>query len=933
MYDVAMLGYYNNKNFGGQLTVLSTYSAVKELGYSVLLLKNRYHENNPDLIYNRIAEFTKGFIESSKTRLAWNKYFKNFILCSDWSLNKKFLVPIDIRTFQWVAEGKNCLSVSASFGVQHGGYTKEEYPIISQQLKKFNFLSIREKNGVDFCKQIGVDHAQYIPDPVFFHHKEYYINISNLEQSQEINSKYVAVYLLDMNDENIQWALDIAKKINLKPLFIVAIKDKNTLNKIEKYDYIYDQNLSIANWLYYLNNAEYVITNSFHGICLSLILEKDFCVLDRKRFGGIREKNILNDFNLLTKFISKNEDIDIAINTKLQKEFVTKKIKEYKDILRDYLKSALISGDTASKSADKTKNISSLEGEKCVGCMACVNICPEKCIISEEDKKTGFLSPKVIMENCIDCGLCQRTCPVIHKIKSKENEKIVYCGYSLNEDIRVNSTSGGFFSELARKVLSNNGSKGTPQNGIPKGRKSSVIFGAAYDTPYYVCHADIQDEQSLHILRQSKYVQSDMKNTYLKILGYLQKEHTVMFCGTPCQCNAVAAFMKSKKVSTDKLYLIDFICHSVNSPLAYRAYLEELCARFKDEIKTVHFKNKETTWQLFSTRIDFVKNKSYYIKNRYEDDFYKGFLKYNLFSRPCCKNCNFKGTDRISDITLGDAWGIRIQPDISHGVSTAIINSEKGLVLFNSILKNIYYEQKTLDDVIRGNKNYVRSTKCGLHSDFFYDRINSGKLFSHIIKEIEEGATKSNVGTKINSLEHLTKNGAILDIHPSAKIETIEGGRLRLNHGKLPGSKAECYIKMEEGAQIIVTGDFRVFHSCRIELKKNAKLILGNGYMNVYSSIICSKQIEIGDAIIAPNCYIVDSDFHAIKIGNKVINPALPIKFEGHVWLGQNVTVLKGVTIGYGSIVGAKSLVNRSIPAKSLAVGNPAKVVKSGVAW
>ena len=91
--------------------------------------------------------------------------------------------------------------------------------------------------------------------------------------------------------------------------------------------------------------------------------------------------------------------------------------------------------------------------------------------------------------------------------------------------------------------------------------------------------------------------------------------------------------------------------------------------------------------------------------------------------------------------------------------------------------------------------------------------------------------------------------------------------------------------------------------------------------------------VTIGDAIIAPSCYIIDSDFHRILENGKVINPPAPVKFSGHVWLGQNVTVLKGVTIGYGSCIGAKSLVANDIPPNSLAAGVPAKVIKSNIKW
>lgn len=393
-----------------------------------------------------------------------------------------------------------------------------------------------------------------------------------------------------------------------------------------------------------------------------------------------------------------------------------------------------------------------------------------------------------------------------------------------------------------------------------------------------------------------------------------------------------------KNVNTEKLYLIDFICHSVNSPKAYAAYLQDIERQYNDSISSVWFKNKEDSWQRFSTRIDFKSSKQYYIKNRYEDNFYKGFLKYQLFLRPSCMNCNFKGQNRFSDITLADAWGIPMNCDDTHGISSAIVHTQKGMEILATVQDRLYLEAKDISLVIKGNSNFVSSIAPGKYSAYFYQRLANKVPFSSILREIETASLVQTTNKPVQTIVRRATDfsavdkGVLIRAHPTATIELKPNAELSLNYDAFSNAQ-NCFIEMHEGSRIIVTGKFKIYHSCRIILHKNAVLILGNGYMNTNGIIGCKKSITIGDAIIGPNCYIIDSDFHNIFENGKLINPPAPVKFSGHVWLAQNVTVLKGVTIGRGSCVGAKSLVTKDIPDNSLAVGVPAKVIKSGIEW
>ncbi|WP_293754004.1 acyltransferase [Vallitalea sp.] len=174
---------------------------------------------------------------------------------------------------------------------------------------------------------------------------------------------------------------------------------------------------------------------------------------------------------------------------------------------------------------------------------------------------------------------------------------------------------------------------------------------------------------------------------------------------------------------------------------------------------------------------------------------------------------------------------------------------------------------------------------------------------------------------------------AVLDIHKTAKINLYNDFYINSNHFK--GSNAESYLKMHENCILDVNGIFKLFYGSTIQIFKNAKLVLGNGYINSNSVIACCNNITIGDgATIARGVYVYDGDHHLIMDNEKnVINKPDAINIGKHVWICVNSTILKGVTIGDGSIIAAGSVVTNDIPANCIAAGVPAKVIKKNINW
>ncbi len=358
--------------------------------------------------------------------------------------------------------------------------------------------------------------------------------------------------------------------------------------------------------------------------------------------------------------------------------------------------------------------------ENCTACGACSNICPNESITMIPDSE-GFLYPYVCKEACMCCGLCESVCPIINRPDCENtSDPKVYAAWSIDEEVRFNSTSGGLFTELAKAVIS----------------KGGCVTGARYNKEHLVGHYIIDSEREIPLLRQSKYVQSETGNVFKHIKERLDKGKQVMFVGTPCQGAGLQSFLGKQY---DNLLLCDFICRGSNSPKVYMKYLESLKKQYRSDIKKVWFKNKINGWNKFCTKIEFENGKEYYA-DRYTDLFMRGYLKHNLYIRPSCSNCYFKGFPRHSDITLGDFWGVKLNDDESidtdKGTSLVIVNSSIGQQCFNSLGDRIFKKESSLEAALPFNQCAVKSVDMGEKRDYFFSEIDK-EDFTELINKID----------------------------------------------------------------------------------------------------------------------------------------------------------------------------------------------------
>ena len=331
-------------------------------------------------------------------------------------------------------------------------------------------------------------------------------------------------------------------------------------------------------------------------------------------------------------------------------------------------------------------NIELANNDECTGCAACANICPKKAIKMVENR-AGFIQPIINKNKCVRCSMCVKACPVINDIqilKKDEKRPKMYGAKCKDSSIRFKSTSGGIFATISRTILKNGG----------------IVAGAIYENPYYVKHSIAYDESQIEPLLQSKYVQSNIGYIYREISENLKKGKQVLFCGTPCQVAGLYSFLNERP---EKLLTCDFICYGVNSPKAYRKWLNEIHQKY-GKIERVWFKYKKYGWynSPMCTRIDFS-DKSKLILDKDNNYYMLGYVYDALYIRNSCGHCKFKGIHRSSDITLGDFWGIDNELDDDKGTSIIILNNKKGKKIFENIKRDIIWWKTDLEVIIKGN--------------------------------------------------------------------------------------------------------------------------------------------------------------------------------------------------------------------------------------
>lgn len=331
------------------------------------------------------------------------------------------------------------------------------------------------------------------------------------------------------------------------------------------------------------------------------------------------------------------------------------------------------------------------ENKDCCACGACMNICPRQAISMKEDA-AGFIYPVIEEEKCIKCGLCKKACSFRkeNNVSMKESIK-VYAAAATEDEVLKAAASGGIFSVLAKNVLLNNG----------------IVYGAVLireNEQFVVKHIGIDDIADLWMLQGSKYVHSELGFTYQEVKEKLLNDKIVLFSGTPCQIAGLRSFLGKEY---EKLVTVDVICHGVPNKRFFNSYINVLERKLKGNIYTYIFRDK-TLGQGMHTKVEYCDKKGngkVFITDGYLTSYFFLFLKSYIY-RENCYTCPYAQEKRLSDITIGDFWGIynvhsteveKSKMSDDKGISCVLVNTDKGKKVIEAVSKDLYMFESTFD--------------------------------------------------------------------------------------------------------------------------------------------------------------------------------------------------------------------------------------------
>lgn len=318
----------------------------------------------------------------------------------------------------------------------------------------------------------------------------------------------------------------------------------------------------------------------------------------------------------------------------------------------------------------------------CCGCTACECICSHGAITMDYDE-AGFCFPLVDTSKCVDCGLCEKVCPIINDNPLNESLSSYVAVADDNEE-QLTSTSGGLASVFARYIL-------TEQNG--------VVYGCTGVDCNHVKHIRVTTAEDLYLLKGSKYVQSDVSVIFKQVKEDLRSNKTVLFVGTPCQDAGLRKYLRK---DYDNLYCIDFVCHGVPSQKMLTDHILDL--KLSQPIGRIGFRYKrrgiisEYRFLLADTKGKIIYNKLYGV------DYYMSGFILGLFYRDSCYTCKFAKQQRIGDITIGDYWDKTKEysclKNSRDGLSQMHINTEKGRLLVERLSGSINYKSIDIEKLL-----------------------------------------------------------------------------------------------------------------------------------------------------------------------------------------------------------------------------------------
>ena len=604
--------------------------------------------------------------------------------------------------------------------------------------------------------------------------------------------------------------------------------------------------------------------------------------------------------------------------------------------------------------------INIINKKDCCGCNACGDICSKGAISFKTDEE-GFLYPVVDKDKCIDCGLCDKICPNIHADELKKNDfekPKCFAAVHKNLEVRFDSTSGGAFSALAKKAY----------------QQHYWVGGAIWNENWTVDHFISNNKKDLERLRSSKYIQSDARGFYKKVKDLLVAGEKVLICGTPCQVAGLKSYLRK---DYENLVTVDFICQYVNSPLIWKKYIDYIEKEHGSKVVYIKDKNKEIGWRTLCNKGVFENGDVIY-DTKEVNHFRRCYMQLGVASRPSCYACKFKGFPRIADITIADFWGgekyLPKEFDNNLGTSLLMCNSQKGLNYFDDgVRKFMNVLDVEVENTLRGNAALTVSFHPVIKFDRgqFYKDINESDIKSVVDEYIEKYKDQQKLKksvknilkfafniTKASRLHPVTfaKNiyynlfdpqvstnilkGHYLVLFPHTLINKMKGsqvnvkGRVFIGYNYFKNEKKYTKLMMRKNSTLDIKGDYSFFSGCDIQIFENAMFTIeGGGDTNMNVEIVCGNSITFQPHVFVGRNVVIRDTNGEHFLSRQGYKTSRPVVIGTHAWLCDRATIMPGVHVKPGAIVGANTYVTADVEAFTMISGNPARVVDEEVFW
>lgn len=678
---IGILTFHNIPNFGAILQAYSLCKGIRKLGYDCEIID--YECENivkRELSFKPTGNFLKNFVLKE---LVWKKNLKKIALCNDFmkrqnivgydrytkenlsDLNFKYdtfisgsdmiwnseITDNDLSFFlDFVREGKTKIAYGSSVGAE---IKNDNIENIKKYLATYDSIAVRESDTETFLREKISINAETVCDPTMLLSREEWEAFAHPVKEKN----YVLVYF--PYKEILLAAKRYAKKHGKKLIVINNSLPLWGVNNKPLY--------SIEDWISYIQHADVVFTDSYHGLLFSLYFNKPVWTNN----NGIRFTSLLKKMGLEKCFIENDTDFSNVIDYNV----VENRIGEFREESIAYLRTSL------ARKLYKTSKAVSKKSSNCSGCTACESVCPKTAIKLLSDSK-GFLIPSVNNALCVDCGLCVSVCPIDTEGGADATKHSAFAVFYKNDTVRKISASGAFFQGVAKYFIESGG---------------------------YVCGCVLDNLVATHIvtnkiddvlrMADSKYVQSDMKNCFTEIVLLLKQGKKVLFSGTSCQVDGLKRCLSKLKVQRKNLVTIDFFCHGVPSPKVFADYLSFYEKENHTDIYDFRFRSKKYGWGKIRARganyLNSVNSDNLH-KSKFSEKKFSVFSKLwtniffsNLTLRENCFSCPYTKIEKPADFTMGDFWGVEESSakdfDDGKGLSVVIAHNDAAEWLLSSI--------------------------------------------------------------------------------------------------------------------------------------------------------------------------------------------------------------------------------------------------------